>query len=186
MPPSDNSRRNGRLVEPVFEALDPQQQEVWLRMASGPRGKLPTPYRIWISSPEVAALFEQLGLHLLRNGAFSAREAEIAILVSAAHAGADFVLQAHRGIAVRAGLADDVVDALATGLHVELDDPREAMVQQLAGLLVRNAVVDDATFVAAQAVLGDAALAELTALLGYYAAVQMITQLYAVQPQGNG
>lgn len=175
-----------RFVEPDFETLDPRQQQVWARMADGPRGRLPTPYRIWISSPEVADKFEQLGLHLLRNGAFSEREAEIAILIAAAHAGHDFVLSAHRTIARRVGLEEGAVDLLAGGAQADLPDPREALVQQLAWRMVRHEAVDDALFGEAAERLGHAALAELTALLGYYAAVGMVTQLYAVRPQATG
>lgn len=152
-------------------------------MASGPRGKLPTPYRIWISSPEVADKFEQLGLHLLRNGQFTPREVEIAVLVSAVHGKSQFVTAAHIGIAARCGLEQAIVDDLLSGREPALTDERELLVHRLSALLVRHEPVPDDLFDEAARCLGHTALAELTALLGYYAAVQMITGLYAAQPQ---
>lgn len=180
MPHSDAPRPTTRFVEPDPDRMSAAQRAVWDRLAGGPRGKVPTPYRIWMSSPQVAAHFEALGLHLLREGALTPCEAEIAILVSATHNRSAFVQTAHVAVARRHGLPDNVVRNIMAGAAPALDDRREQAIFALTRKLVTHQPVDDMLFNDARILIGDAGLAELTALLGYYAAVEMIVSLYAI------
>ena len=51
-----------RLPAQTRESLDAAQQAVWDRMASGARGGVKGPFQALITSPELCARVEQLGV----------------------------------------------------------------------------------------------------------------------------
>ena len=71
-----------------------EQTAVFEQLTAG-RGRILTPYKVWIHSPKVASGMEHIGTFLNKKSSLSEREVEIGILVIARHWHADYVLQAH-------------------------------------------------------------------------------------------
>lgn len=164
---------------------DVERQEV-LREVAGGRGRLPTPYRVWISSPGLARRLHPLGQFLARQTSLSKQETEIVILAAARRWSGDYVLAAHAREAREAGLADDVVTALTEGRATEPADERQRALTAMMAALAGGGVPSEQVFGSAVSVLGHEGVAEALALAGYFTAVALAMKMYAVPPPGSG
>jgi 4-carboxymuconolactone decarboxylase len=166
-------------------ALDDERREV-VQEVIGHRGRLPTPYRVWIASPGLARLLHPLGQFLARRTSLSKPEAEIAILAAARHWGADYVLAVHAREAREAGLSEDVVAAITAGRPAEPADPRQrALADMMAALSAGGGPPPERVFDAAVAALGHDGVAEAIAVAGYFSAVALAMKMYAVPPPAS-
>lgn len=174
---------------PRLPALDPgglddERREV-VRQVTGQRGRLPTPYRVWISSPGLARHLHALGQFLAAESCLSKREREIAVLTAARHWNAEYVLAAHAREAREAGLGEDVVAALLAGRRAEPADQRQrALADMMAALAGASAPPSASVFDAAVTALGHGGVAEAIAVAGYFTAVALVMKMYAVPPAG--
>jgi len=155
------------------------QTAVFEQLTAG-RGRILTPYKVWIHSPRVAAGMEQIGTFLNKKSSLSAREVEMGILVIARHWQADYVLQAHIRIGRDAGIPQAAIDAICAGEDPKLSDPHERAVHAFATALVNGAKLPDAEFADIEAKLGRAGIAEVLVLLGYYTSVAMAMKIHEV------
>ena len=176
----------GRFEDIAPEDLTPEQRAVLDRIASGPRGRIPLPFRIWVHSPDLLARLEQLGLHFRDGFALTERQKEIAILVGARHWGAAFEWWMHGRHAAARGIDQAVVVAIEAGEKPPLDDPAERLVHDLAQALHDGGVVDAGLHGRAVDVLGHRGVADLTSLLGYYTTVAFTLNFYDVPAPGGG
>ena len=83
-----------RIKEIAPGEMTGEQTTVFEQLTAG-RGRILTPYKVWIHSPKVASGMEQIGTFLNKKSSLSQREVEIGILIIARHWNADYVLQAH-------------------------------------------------------------------------------------------
>ena len=86
---------SSRLPPGNLDLLDEQRRAVAEKVI-GERGRLPSPYRVWLSSPVLAERVHPLGQFLAHQTSLSKAEAEIAILSAARHCGGRYVLPASR------------------------------------------------------------------------------------------
>ena len=142
------------------------------------RGKLLTPYKVWIYSPHVASGMEDIGTFLNKQSTLSKREVEIGILVIACHWDADYVRQAHIREGRAAGITQDAIDAICAGRDPKLSDPHEQAVYAFASALAAGKKLSDGEFTAIEKVLGRAGVAEVLVLLGYYTSVALAMKVH--------
>jgi Uncharacterized conserved protein len=156
-----------------------EQTAVFEQLTAG-RGRILTPYKVWIHSPKVASGMEQIGTFLNKKSSLSEREVEIGILVIARHWQAGYVQQAHIRMARDVGVADSAIDAICAGKDPKLTDPHERAVYTFAAALVTGTKLSDAQFGEIEAVLGRAGVAEVLVLLGYYTSVALAMKVHEV------
>lgn len=168
-----------RIEEIPVERLSPRQNEVLNKLMSG-RGRIPTPFKIWLHSPELADRLQSLGKFLSDGTSLSKREAEIAILCIAAHWHGDYVFTVHAREARDAGLPDAAIEGIGSQRAPLLEHPREQVVYQLASNFGAREPISNALFAQATDELGHAGLAELLALCGYFTTVALAMKTYAV------
>jgi 4-carboxymuconolactone decarboxylase len=159
--------------------MTPDQTRVFEELTAG-RGRVLTPYKVWIHSPTVASGMEKIGTHLNKRGSLSPREVEIGILIIARHWQADYVLQAHIREGKRVGLSDEIVTAICDGRNPPLTDPHERAVHDFARALAANAKPTDDEFAAFEKVLGRDGVAEVLVLIGYYTSVALAMKVHDV------
>jgi 4-carboxymuconolactone decarboxylase len=169
----------GRFTEIEREEMSAEQQSALELLLGGSRGSVPTPYKIWLSSPQLVRRLESLGTFLLRESALTARENEIAILTMASHLQCAFVVAAHSRVGKRVGLEDAVIEAIAQRRVPALTDAREQTVYDVARALPDGPPSDE-LYRRAVELLQQRGIADLTALLGYYTAVSFILNFHAV------
>lgn len=156
------------------------EQKAGIDAVVGGRGRLLTPYRIWLHSPKVMRAMETLGTYLNKASSLSEREVELGIVLIAQHWQGEYVFRAHARRLRELGVSEAQIDALRRGATPDLADPRERAICELARVTASPGPGPDAVFDNAVKVLGRNGLAEVLALLGYYSAVAMAMKLHRV------
>jgi 4-carboxymuconolactone decarboxylase len=165
--------------------LDPDGRRIWERIASGPRGRVEGPLRIWVKRPALAERAEALGAYCRFGSSLPPRLSELAILITGAHWQASFEWYAHCPLALDAGIAPEVVESIRLGKEPVFDREDEAAAYAFAVELITARRVTDATYRRAVAALGEASVIDLVGLLGYYALVSMTINAFEVAlPEG--
>lgn len=174
-----------RITLPAPEAMTPEQKLVYDKVVSGPRGKIQGPLRAAIHNPELADRWQALGALLRYNTSLTPRQSELAILVTGRACNSPFEWYAHRLEGEKAGLSPQILDALlAQEIPDGLDETEHAIVRFARELNQGNSV-SDATYAQTLALLGERAIVELTALVGYYTMVAMTLNTHEIPlPEG--
>ena len=169
-----------RIPEVAYEEMSGEQREVHDRIASGPRGGVYGPLRIWLRSPALAERLQSLGEFCRYNTSLPPRLSELAILTTAVVWQAGFEWTSHEKHGLAAGLAPEVLEKIRRGEQPDLADAGEAIVYDLTRELSGTRTLSAATYERAVAVLGEVALVELVGLLGYYATISMTINAFDV------
>jgi 4-carboxymuconolactone decarboxylase len=170
---------DSRIAEIPEDKLTAEQKSVFDALVKG-RGRLLTPYKIWIHSPKTADAMERLGTFLNKAGSLSEREVELGIVLIAHHWKGEYVYTAHVKRCLELGVSQAVIDAIRNDKVPDLSTPRERAIYDVAKMAEQPGAGADATFERATAALGRNGLAEVLALLGYYSAVAMAMKLHRV------
>lgn len=168
-----------RILEIPEDELTAEQKKVFDDLVAG-RGRLLTPYKIWIHSPALAAGMETIGTFLNKKGALTTREVELTIVVIATHWDGAYVQAAHVKTCLELGYPEAAMDAIKAGDAPDLPDAREKAVYDLCQVAMAPGGGSDEVYDPAAELLGRAGLAEVLALLGYYSAVAMAMKLHRV------
>ncbi len=172
-----------RILEIPEDELTAEQRQVFDDLVAG-RGRLLTPYKIWIHSPQLAAAMETIGTFLNKKGALTEREVELVIVVIATHWQGDYVQAAHVKRCLDLGYPQAAMDAIKAGETPDLPDAREKAVYDLCRISMAPGGGPDEVYDRATALLGRDGLAEVLGLLGYYSAVAMAMKLHRVPMPG--
>jgi len=167
------------------DMLTPDQRRVHDAILSGPRGVVEGPLRVWLLNPGLADRAQALGAYCRYGTALPSDLSELAIIMVGAHWRAGFEWAVHAPIAVKAGVAPEVVEAVRRGERpVGLSAAAQA-VYDVADELLRLRTVSEATYARGGAVLGQTALIDLVGVLGYYTLICMTINAFAVPlPEG--
>lgn len=170
LPPLDPAKLSGR------------QAEVYQRIASGPRGRVRGPLAIWLHSPDFAERAQTIGEYLRWKSPISGRLTELAICIVARHWTAQFEWYVHAPLAVKEGIAQAAIDAIARGERPLLDKADERIVYNVASELLETRTLSDATYTEAVDLLGIPALVDLSGLVGYYTLGAFSLNTFSVEP----
>ena len=168
-------------VDPA-SACDKQQQVI-ARLGEG-RGRIPTPFNIWLHNPHLAEGMEIIGTHVDCSPVLSEVESEVAILSTAVFWNAPYVIANHRKHALKAGLPEAVVNAILEKQRPDSGDPRLALICDAVCDMLAGGVIDDARFARYEAGLGRAVIAELLITIGYFSSVSLAMSLHGLEPKG--
>jgi 4-carboxymuconolactone decarboxylase len=168
-----------RIKEIPEDKLTAEQAQVFKGLVAG-RGRLLTPYKIWIHSPKLASALETIGTFLNKKSTLTEREVELTICIIANHWKGEYVWAAHVKRCKELGFPQPVFDAIQAGKAPSLTDERERAVYDLAKISMEPGGGSDEVFARADKVLGRAGIAEVVALLGYYSSVSMGMKLHRV------
>lgn len=160
------------LISPESD-LSPQQRRVVNSLLGRRGGRIPGPYRFSLHCPELTELWHPLGELLRLKSSFPLRLSELAIVITARAWDCDYVFNAHAKLALEAGIAQPVIDALARGERPAFDKPDEKAVYDYCSELFERHAVSDQSYARALDLFGVPRVVELTALIGYYTMVAM-------------
>lgn len=174
-----------RVPPVVFEELDPEQQRVYKEI-TGPRdGGFGGPYAVWIHTPDIANIFNQVADVLRVNGKLEKRLQELMILVMARTWNCDYQWVVHVEAARKAGLADDVIDAIRNGVAPTLTEADEQAVYDAVTELVATKRLSQQTYERALSELGLPKLVELVTNAGRYTQAAMVVNAFEVATPGD-
>ena len=169
-----------RLPDLTLETMSPEQRQVHDMIASGPRGVVEGPLKVWLHSPELAERAQALGAFCRYGTSLPQRLSELAILITGAHWRAGFEWHVHAPIAIKAGIDPEAAEALRTGATPAFARQDDAAVHAFATELLRTRTVSAATYARAQAALGPRGVVDLVGVLGYYGFISMTINAFAV------
>ena len=168
-----------RILE-IPEAQLTPEQKAGIEAVVGGRGRLLTPYKVWIYSPTLMRALETLGTFLNKRGSLSEREVELGIVLVAHHWHGEYVQAAHVKRLRELGVTEAVLEALKRGAVPDLTDARERAIYELFKVSQATGPGPDEVFERASKILGRDGLAETIALFGYYSAVAIAMKLHRV------
>ena len=168
-----------RIKEIAPAEMTGEQITVFEQLTAG-RGRILTPYKVWIHSPKVAAGMEQIGTFLNKKSSLSTREVEICIMLIARHWHGEYVLDAHIRGARDAGVPEPAIEAICAGVDPKLADAHERAVYTFASALISGIKLADKDFAEIEDVLGRTGIAEVLVLLGYYTSVALAMKVHEV------
>jgi alkylhydroperoxidase family enzyme len=128
-----------------------------------------------IRSPELTQMMLN-AIHYLRAGAVPRRLQELADLMVARSWTAQYEFQSHHQHALKAGLSEDIIEAIAAGERPRSMKPDEAAVYDFCAELLSARQVSDNTYQALKKQLGsERAIVELMGTIAVYDYVSMLT-----------
>lgn len=160
--------------------LTPDQKRIHDEIASGPRGKVEGPLRVWLTSPGLADRAQALGAFCRYDTSLEQRLSELAILVTGAYWRAGFEWHVHAPIGLKAGLDAAAVEAIRSGDEPTLTKDDEKAVYAFSRELLTNRRVSDATYAFAERQLGRLGVVDLVGVLGYYGLISMTINAFEV------
>lgn len=156
-----------------------EQQAVADAIAGGPRGQLRGPFLPLLHSPGLAAQVQALGAYLRFDSALPKDLIEIAILMTARRHECGYIWQSHRRQALAAGVAPDVIAAIAGRAAPELAEEGATLIIAFCGELLADNQVSNAIFERAVAAWGRNGVLDLTGVVGYYGLLSMVLNVAA-------
>lgn len=132
------------------------------------------PFVDLLVSPELMSRVSALGEYLRYRSALPPPLSEFAILITAAHWKQSFEWEIHAPIALRAGIAQHVVDALWAGDHPSGLSAESDALYDLCTALHREKHLSPAIRARAHATLSEQQVTDAIAICGYYALLAMV------------
>ncbi len=173
-----------RTLQP--DEMTQDQKSVVESITSGPRGEVPVLFQPWLRAPDLADRAQKLGEYVRYKTSLGPRLSELAILIVARHWTAQFEWYSHEGPAREAGLANHVIADLAADVTPVFDNDDESVLFDFVTELHRWREVSDDTYARALAAFGEAGVAELTCIVGYYTMAAMTLNVFRLPvPEGH-
>lgn len=165
----------GQRFRPLaLEEMTPEQRRIADRIVAGPRGSLQGPFQPMLRSPALADVWEPVGAYVRFRSSLPEPLKELAVLLTARHWTSQFEWWAHRRLALAAGLAEGVCDAIAAGRRPAPMSADETAVYEFCAAILDRHEVSDAGFAAVKDRFGERGVVELVATMGHYCLVSMI------------
>ena len=138
-----------------------------------------------VMSPVIGQKMAELGGAIRFKSSLEPRLLELAITTVGAHWRSDFEFWAHARLAAKAGIASDVMDALAAGDTPEFENPDERLVHSYVTELLTTGKVKAEVHTAAVELLGEVSVVDLVHTVGYYCLISLSLNAFHVQvPEG--
>lgn len=167
-----------------LDELTPEQRALSDAIKSGPRAKLASsgaskpgplggPFNVWLRSPGIGNLVQQLGEEIRFRSSLAGKLNELAILVTARHWTSQYEWFAHHKLALEGGLDPAIAEDIAQGRRPERMDADETLVYDFSRELQQKHGVSDAIYEAALARFGERGVVDLISVNGFYVLVSM-------------
>lgn len=186
-------------LHPPFQ--DPHRQALHAALVGGrrgagpqafdltaPDGSLVGPFGLMLQAPHLGEPLEALGAAVRFETGLTDRVREIAILTVAVATDSGFEVWAHERVGRLVGLSETELAGIREGTfgHGADVDPAEATAHDLAGRLTERSPLDDETYAAGVSHLGEHGLLELVVLVGYYAMLAQLMEVFGVEAPDGG
>jgi 4-carboxymuconolactone decarboxylase len=131
------------------------------------------PFEPLMYSPQVMTHARAMGDYLRYHSAIGNKLSELAILVTAREWAQDYEWYVHCPIALKAGIRQEIADAIADGIRPTGMSEDEQIVYDFSVELHRDKRVCDQTFARAETRFGKQGVIDLTSINAYYTLLAM-------------
>jgi 4-carboxymuconolactone decarboxylase len=158
---------------------DEQRAVIEASKASGrPHGG---PFWAYIRNPKLMGIVQEMGA-CLAEGTLTANEQCIIVLAVARHWSANYPWAVQVRNAVKAGLGDDMIDAINARAALPTDDRRENLVHGIAKELLTDHGLSDASYADAEAAFSTDELVTLIARVGSFSMTCCTANAFDITP----
>jgi 4-carboxymuconolactone decarboxylase len=131
------------------------------------------PFEPMMHSPQLMSDARAMGDYLRFKSSIGNTLSELTILMTAREWTQDFEWSYHYPVAIKAGLRQELVDAIALGKRPSGMSPDEELVYNFTNELLKKKQVSDATFERAKTRFGTQGVVDMTGIAGYYTFLAM-------------
>jgi 4-carboxymuconolactone decarboxylase len=154
--------------------MNDAQRKAAAALIAGPRKGVFGPFIPLMRSPELMDRMQRVGEYLRFNSSIAPKLNELAMCIAARHTTNHFEWAVHYGLALKGGVAKEVLDALGEGRHPHGMASDEELVYDFSTEMLRSYGVCDATYERALKQFGEHGVIDLVGLLGYFLAICMV------------
>ena len=144
------------------------------------------PFEPMMHSPEVMNMARAMGDYLRYHSAIGNTLSELVILITARDWSQDYEWHVHYPIALKAGIAKDIADAIADGRRPNGMSTDEEIVYDFTTELQKNKRVSESTFNRAEQRFGKKGVVDVTGISGYYIFLAMQLNMARYEFSGAG
>jgi 4-carboxymuconolactone decarboxylase len=193
----DTATRGPQRFKPIQpEHLTPEQRTLAEAIRSGPRGAVKNsaaatpgalggPFNVWLRSPEIGNIIQNLGAAIRFRSSLPAKLNELAIIITARQWSAQYEWIAHKRLALEAGLDPAIAEDIAQGRRPAKMSEDEAIVHDFSRELHETHGVTDTTYQRALDRFGERGVMDLIAVNGYYVLVSMTLNVNRTELPGG-
>jgi 4-carboxymuconolactone decarboxylase len=162
--------------------LDSRQREVHDAIIRK-RGKVGAPYRIWLNSPELCEKVEALGAYCRWDCSLPEKLREFSLCLAARHFDAQYSWNEHVGKAIEAGIAPEIMQAVAEKRTPKFKDKAEQAFYDFTTELLRSHFVSESTFTRSREIFGDRGLVDIVGCVGNFSMLAMCLNAFEADLQ---
>ncbi len=174
-----------RIPLPTPETMTREQRRVYDEILSGPRTRVVGPLGPALHQPELASVWAKFGEYLRFGTTIPARLRELAILVTARRWNSQVEWHIHAQAARRAGLPEDVLEAIRAADPPVFDDPLDALIYEYARAMQMTGQVPLDVYENVVEHFQAVGVVELTAVIGYYTLVSMTLNAHEIPMEND-
>ena len=166
-----------------MDKMDEAQKAAAQELINGPRGAVFGPFIPLMRSPELMNRLQKVGEYIRFHSALDTRINEWVMLIVSRQWTQQFEWCMHYPLAMKAGVKQDVLDALAEGRRPRGMAEDEETAYDLCDELARTHGVSDETYRRAVETFGERGVIDMVGLAGYFTTVSMIMNVARTPPQ---
>ena len=168
------AQAQGRMPRIPPEKMTPEQQKAAAEFMDTRQAKtLNGPFIALLRSPDLINLASEIGLWT-RKTSLPPRLFEFVVLVTARDWTQNFEWNGHSASALKGGLSQEIVQAVAEGRRPPRMAEDETIVYDFTTELLQNRSVSDDTYARALAKFGERGIIDMTGISGYYTMIAMV------------
>ena len=175
-----------RMPPLAADKMTEAQRKAAMEMAAGPRKGVKGPFIPLMRSPELMDRLQKVGEYLRFQSALEPRISEFIMLIVAREWTQQFEWTVHAPLGCKAGLEEDVIEALAEGRRPGAMRADEEIVYDFCAELLRTKGVSDTTYRRALGAFGESGVVDIVGVVGYFATVSMVLNVAHTPPDDRG
>jgi 4-carboxymuconolactone decarboxylase len=168
------AQEQGRMPPIPPEKMTPEQKKAAAEfMDTRQTRTLNGPFIALLRSPDLINLASEIGIWT-RKTSLPPRLFEFVVLITARDWTQNFEWNGHSAAALKGGLSQDIVQAVADGRRPMRMADDETIVYDFTTELLNNRGVSDETYARALAKFGERGIIDMTGISGYYTMIAMV------------
>lgn len=172
-----------RMPPLAAEKMDEAQKAAAAELTAGPRGGVKGPFIPMLRSPELMNRLQKVGEYLRFQSSLETRVNEFVMLITSREWTQQFEWFVHTPLALKAGIKQEIIDALAEGRRPSGMAEDEEIAYEVCDELFRTHGVCETTYRRAIAKFGERGVIDMIGLVGYFSTVSMIMNVAHTPPQ---
>jgi len=171
--PADHNLKlvGGRFAPLTWDTSTPEQKVMIEHLFKGERHGAAGPFNVWLRAPELGDELQAYGAYIRYHPSLSRQITEFVISTAVRYWNTESEWNAHKTLAIRAGLDPAIAAAIAEGVRPQHMPPDVEAAYNFVDELLTTHQLTDKAFKAAIGRFGEKGVIDMMGLMGYYGIV---------------